>query len=340
MQFVVSAASKTSDIQLLHQTFAHCGGTPSHVGAVLITPLFCTRLTLTLSQRLQEEFGTPIMFDSGGYAVQTGRIDYFEMYALLLELYRRERWAQLYTLPDNVPTSRDAPAEVEAKVRQTVECSELFLREMPAELRDRALGVAHGRTIDQLEYCLDHYLQLGLRHVGFGSFGTAGQNSSMNVVTTDALANARALTGLARARGLSVHLFGVGSPAILPWIAQTGATSFDSANWARSAGFGQIFLPLTRGYNVSHQSAVSTIQRGLTRGDFEQLRGISGHSCVYCESFDRLQTSREARAAHNLLATVGALDIIARGDRTLMEAIYAAGSPRYRTLWSQGGVAL
>ncbi|MGD9891691.1 MAG: hypothetical protein AB7R89_31350 [Dehalococcoidia bacterium] len=40
------------------------------------------------------------MFDSGGYAVQTGRLDYFEMYSRLLTVYRRERWAGLYTLPD------------------------------------------------------------------------------------------------------------------------------------------------------------------------------------------------------------------------------------------------
>lgn len=340
MQFVISAASKTSDVQLLLQTFTRQGRRLSHVRAILVTPLFCTHLTLKLSRRLQEEFGTPIMFDSGGYAVQTGRIDYFEMYGLLLQVYQRERWAKLYTLPDNVPTSRDTPAEVWVKVRQTVECSELFFREMPEELRGRALGVVHGRTTDQLEYCLDHYLRLGLHHVGFGSFGTAGQNSSMNVVTAEALANARALASLARERGLSVHLFGVGSPAVLPWIAQTGATSFDSANWAKSAGFGQVFLPLTRGYNVSHQSAVSTIQRGLTRADFEHLRELSGHSCAYCESFDRLQRSREARAAHNLFATVDALDIIARADRALMGAIYAAGSPRYRTLWSRGGIAL
>ena len=64
---------------------------------------------------------------------------------------------------------------------------------------------------------------------------------------------------------------------------------------------------------MSHQSTTSTIQRGLTRTDFEHLREISGHTCAYCESFDHLQSSREARAAHNLFATVDALDIIARG---------------------------
>jgi hypothetical protein len=69
------------------------------------------------------------------------------------------------------------------------------------------------------------------------------------------------------------------------------------------------------------------------RVQFERLCAVSGHACPFCESFERLQTSREARAGHNLCATADALDIIARGDRTAMAAIYAAASPRYRTRW-------
>ena len=115
---------------------------------------------------------------------------------------------------------------------------------------------------------------------------------------------------------------------------QTGSTpSFDSANWARSAGFGQVFLPLTRGYNVSHRHTTSAMQQGLTRDQFERLRLASGHACSYCESFELLQTSREARAGHNLFATTDALDIVVRRDQTAMAAIYAAASPRYRTRW-------
>ncbi len=308
----------------------------SHVRALLVTPVCCSRLTLELSRQVKEEYGIPVMFDSGGYAVQTGRIDYFEMYSRLLEVYERERWADLYTLPDNVPKTQDSISEADAKVRQTVECAELFFREMPRTLRDKALGVVHGRSLAQIEYCLCRYLRLGLRHLGFGSFGTAGINGSVNVITAEALGNAKALTAAAHERGLTVHLFGVGSPAMLPRIAGTGATSFDSANWARSAGFGQVFLPMTRGYNVSHRSLTSTIQRGLSRAQFERLRHISGHACPYCESFERLQVSRQDRAAHNLLATVDALDIIVRRDGRRMNAIYAAGSPRYRSLWQKG----
>ena len=336
MDFVISAASKSSDVRILQETFSSTGGVFQHVRGVLVTPLFSTDLTLRLCCDIQAEFRIPIMFDSGGYAVQTGRIDYFEMYGHLLEFYRRERWAGLYTLPDNVPTNKDTDVEVEAKVRQTTECSALFYREMPSELRDRALGVVHGHTLAQIEFCLDRYLRIGLRHIGFGSFGTSGQNSDVNILTNGALANARALTKLARERGLTVHLFGVGSPATLPWLACTGATSFDSANWAKGAGFGQVFLPLTRGYNVTHRSIVSPIQRGLSRDDFEKLRALSGHSCPYCASFDLLQTSRVARAAHNILATIDSLEMIAKQDHCRMSAIYAAASPKYGTLWKRG----
>jgi queuine/archaeosine tRNA-ribosyltransferase len=211
----------------------------------------------------------------------------------------------------------------------------MFYRELPEALRERALGVVHGRTLAQVEYCLDRYVRVGLRHVGFGSFGTAGQNSSMNIATTSAVDNARRLATLAAERGLTTHLFGVGAPAILPWIAGTGATSFDSANWARSAGFGQVFLPLTRGFNVSHRSTLSSIQRGLTRDQFDVLRAASGHTCSYCESFEALQVSREARAGHNLYATTDELDIIRRGDTRRMDAIYQTASPKYRARWQR-----
>jgi len=331
MELVISAATKSSDVQVLRRILER--RVPPHVRALLITPLRVTPLTLRLSRAVQEEFGIPIMFDSGGYAVQTGRLDYFEMYSRLLELYRRERWAGFYTLPDYVPTSRDPDHVVEAKVCRTVECSEMFYREMPAELRERALGVVHGRTLAQVEFCLDRYIRLGLRHIGFGSFGTAGQNSSMNVATVSAVANARQLALLASEQGLTTHLFGVGAPALLPWIASTGATSFDSASWARGAGFGQIFLPLTRGFNISHRSTTSSIQQALTRERFIALRAASGHECPYCESFETLQTSREARAGHNIFAMADALDIISRGDIDRMAAIYAIASPKYRALW-------
>jgi hypothetical protein len=333
LQLVISAATKSSDVRVLRRILER--RVPKHIRALLITPLMVTHFTLQLGRAVEEDFGIPVMFDSGGYAVQTGRLDYFEMYSGLLEVYRRERWAGLYTLPDHVPRTQDADDAVEAKVRQTVECSTLFYREMPAELRDRALAVAHGRTLAQVEYCLDRYVRAGLRHVGFGSFGTAGQNNGMNIATTSAVANAARLATLAAERGLTTHLFGVGAPAILPWIARTGATSFDSANWARSAGFGQVFLPLTRGFNVSYRSTLSTIQQGLTCEQFNRLRAASGHECPYCESFEMLQVSREARAGHNLFATTDALDIIERGDTGRMEAIYATASPGYRVRWQR-----
>ncbi len=331
MNLVIAAATKSSDVQILARIFAR--RPPGHVRAILVTPLMVTPFTLRLARDLCESTGVPILFDSGGYAVQTGRLDYFEMYSRLIEMYRRERWASFYTLPDNVPTFHDQDEVVEAKVRQTVACSEMFYREMPDELRERALPVVHGRSMAQVEFCLDRYTRLGVRHVGFGSFGTAGQRNGINIATDNAVANARRLAALAQERGMTTHLFGVGSPAILPLIASTGATSFDSANWARSAGFGQVFLPLTRGYNVSHRSTVSNIQQGLTRNEFNRLRAGSGHDCPYCESFEMLQTSREARAGHNLFATVDALDIIQRKDRVRMEAIYSAASPRYRVRW-------
>lgn len=302
--------------------------------SVLVTPHFVNDEALELIYELKDN-GSTIYFDSGGYYVQIGRMSYEELYYPLLQHYLANPWADIYTLPDHVPTSQDSTDEVWHKIRQTVDFSSIFLNELPPDLQAKAMPVVHGHSLEQVEYCLERYIRMGVKYIGFGSFGTSGKNNEANVMTQDAQAFAGHVVQIAQGAGMKVHLFGVGAPALVAMIYGTGADSFDSSSWLKSAGYGQIHLPFIRGYNISHRNIRSEIQKGITIEDFKRLREITGHSCPYCSSIKRLQTDKLTRALHNLVCIAESVNMINRGEFERIRTIYANGSPRYRREFEQ-----
>src|SRR5579884_4153313 len=89
---------------------------PPHIfSRILSTPLMLNAEALGLLRTLKEQQGITVLFDSGGYYVQIGRVAYHELYGALLDRYLEQPWADWYILPDHVPTSRDSPAVVEEK---------------------------------------------------------------------------------------------------------------------------------------------------------------------------------------------------------------------------------
>src|SRR5690606_27529684 len=136
----------------------------------------------------------------------------------LMSAYKANRWASVYTLPDHVPLSQDQPEVVEQKVRDTITYSTLFFQEMPDELKPRAMPVVQGHNYQQIDACLEAYIRLGVNWIGFGSFGTMGQKSEVNVVTQNALELARYVIQVAHTHNIKVHLFGLGAPPLVAMI--------------------------------------------------------------------------------------------------------------------------
>ena len=330
LDFFTALTLCPSDIRKIRQLLKeyHIGINPLH--HILITPLFSPIESLALVKELQEQNGSTIMFDSGGYYVQVGKLTYQELYYPLLEFYRNNPWADIYTLPDYVPTSQDSEETVWQKVRETVEYTTLFYQELPAHLQIRALAVVQGHTYEQVDLCLKTYLNLGVRRIGFGSFGTIGKNSGVNIATANAVDLARYVASIAHRSGVKVHFFGLGAPALVAMIYGAGADSFDSSAWIKSAGFGQVYLPFTRGYNISHRNGNSELQQGIQFEEFEILKARTGHSCPFCISLDELQRYKMYRALHNLIAIQQSVDMISAGEYATIEQIYQNGSPRYR----------
>jgi queuine/archaeosine tRNA-ribosyltransferase len=240
-------------------------------------------------------------------------------------------------LPDHVPTSRDTPEIVESKVKDTITEAQIFSAEMPVTIRDKALPVVQGHTEQQVFKCLDAYMQLGAQYIGFGSFGTSGASSQMNLVTDQSLRMLKLLSAQGADKGFKLHLFGVSTPPILYVFNYLDIYSFDSMAWIKAAGYGNVFLPLVRGYMVTYR----VYRRTHTYQDhFEYLKELTGHTCPFCEDFTQLMTSKTYRVMHNLVCLMDTLDILSTGrngtgdltryfSQKEIYEIIKAGSPTY-----------
>jgi queuine/archaeosine tRNA-ribosyltransferase len=330
-RFLASLTVCPSDIRKITEYAAALPPSgPDPLANLLVTPFAMNKRALEMIHALQQERGSVVTFDSGGYYVQTGGLDYHELYYKLLHSYQTYPWADYFILPDHVPISTDSPDRVWEKVRDTVQFSRLFWQEMPAPLRRRAVPVVHGHTIEQVEHCLSAYLDLDTEVFGFGSFGTGGKNNESNLATQDSVTLARHVIDVARMYGRQVHLFGLGVPALVPLLHGMGAASFDSSTWLKSAGFGQVHLPFTRSYNITYRNGRSELQQGIGWEEFARLKHLSGHDCTFCADQQTLASHKMHRALHNLVSIAEAVQMINNGEFSRIAAIYAAGSPKYR----------
>jgi len=296
---------------------------------VLTTPLFAGAMSLNAIRDLKDH-GHTVMFDSGGYYVQTGRIEYETLYGQLMRIYCEHQWADIYVLPDNVPRSQDNKETIDHKVRSTYEHSCQFFHAMPDNLKPIAMPVVHGHNYRQIDACLEAYINLGVKQIGFGSFGTLGKNSQVNVATQSALELARYTVQIAHSFDIKVHMFGMGVPVVIMMLYGIKADSFDSSSWLKAAGFGQIFLPLMRAYNITHRNSVSNLQKGITSDNFRLYCNITGHTCALCDCMECLQNQKMVRAAHNLIVLSETVEMLNTGNLGLVPDIYRYTSQRYQ----------
>jgi len=331
LQFVASTTICPSDIRKLREHIIRAQVMIDPLHRMLITPYFAAPGSLRMAQAMAEE-GREIVFDSGGYYVQIGRLSYEDLYMPLLQIYKKHRWASRYTLPDHVPLSKDTPEVVASKVRDTITYSTLFFQEMPDELKERAMPVVQGHNYQQMDECLKAYIGLGVKWIGFGSFGTQGAKSDVNIATKGAIQLAKYVIEIAHANQIKVHLFGLGAPPLIGMIKGIQADSFDSASWLKAAGYGMVSLPFLRFYNICHNNELSEFQRGISLADFEQLKVLSGHRCPLCDDMSGLQNRKMYRAAHNLIVMREAVDIANNHTQwARMKHIYENGSVKYKS---------
>jgi hypothetical protein len=331
LEFVASMTVCQSDVRKIKSALEADKRTNDPLKNILVTPLFMSKGAINAIRGLLNH--TPqrrMFFDSGGYYVQMGRLKYEDLYSPLMQTYRDNLWADVYVLPDHVPLSQDDTETVSRKVDDTVRTSSLFFYEMPDVIKDKAMPVVQGHTYKQVDKCLEAYLRLGVKYIGFGSFGTMGSNSQVNVATNSAIDMAKYVIDVAHNHGIKVHLFGLGVPALVAMLKGIQADSFDSSAWMKSAGFGQIYLPFMRAYNISYRNSGSEMQLGLSKEDFLRLKRLTGHSCACCEDINSLQDNKMARVIHNLIVISETVEKANIGDYDYIATVYQEGSPKYR----------
>lgn len=281
---------------------------------IIVLPLFAPKATLRLLKswrscdtsvlKLSSPIPCPvsIMFDSGGYQVQMGKLSYEELCRRLREVYERETWADFHVLPDHVPISGDTDKEVENKVKETLTMGELFLKWLGDRIQ-RFVGVVHGRTAQQVIYAARKWHELGVDYIAFGSFGASGKNNSVNMLSERALKLLKALADEAAANGQKLHIFGIGNPTYLLRLAEHGVipTSFDSTGWWKAGGFGNLIFPDTPQLHVSQHSGSMKL---VTLDKMMAIKQSLGHDCPFCHDLKTLRRIRWRRVLHNLVTFV------------------------------------
>ena len=277
--------------------------------SVSLRPLFIERKSFDYVRYMHKYWGIDVVFDSGGFFVQQGKISYDELFSRLLDFYLKHEWAQTYVLPDFVPTSRQTSDEVTERVYITASESVRFLERLPANLQDRTLGVLQGHTPEHLKHCFDAFIDNGLQRIGFGSFDTTGVNAEINLLTAQTKSRLVFVKNMIQRKFLDgkivsppeLHLFGVSSPNIIDQFRNYLATSFDSSGWQRTAGFGNVYLPFIGRRNVSHRSTALMLDKGMNAKEFYAQCERTEHSCPFCQDFSRLQKDRLIRMWHNAI---------------------------------------
>lgn len=266
---------------------------------LIYTPIATGNKITDKFRELSEE-GFEIMFDSGGYHVQTNNGDFEELYKYIMPFYEQNRWGNRYVLPDNVPLSDDDEAKVDQKVKETRANARLSYYFLPDELKSKAVPVIQGSSYEHVTECLETYTELDqVQTVGFGSFETFGKNNGVNIISEDVADTLRYAVNLAHKHGLELHTFGVGGPTVIPILDHLGVDSFDCSSWIRAGGYGEIYFPFRSPMHVSH----NTDRNGpkVFREDLNRLKVESGHDCPFCSSYTELRESRISRILHNLI---------------------------------------
>lgn len=323
---MMSATESASHLREMMRMWDSSGDPRDPFAHVLVSPLFASRAALRLVRELKDKRQTSIIFDSGGFCVQQGRLTYDELCARLLEVYTKNQWGDWYVLPDWPPTSQDSPEMVERKVLATIAGAREFYNRLPDPLKERVISVVHGRNILQITACLEAFRPIS-SYIGFGSFGTGGSTNGINLITRKSLEILTELAGIARENSIRIHVFGIGTPPILYFFNVLEVYSFDTTAWLKAASFGNVFLPLTRGYLITRPISGRT---HIGREQFEQLKTLTGHRCCFCEDFSVLSSDRWHRVMHNLASMMDTLSILESDfSHEQIMRIIAAGSPTY-----------
>ena len=95
----------------------------------------------------------------------------------------------------------------------------------------------------------------------------------------------------------------------------------------KTAGFGKIYMPYSRAYNITYRDYSN---RSIAERDLREMQEVTGHKCYFCESFAMLNENRFHRIMHNLTVIMDMMTF--KYDRSVMEEIFRRYSPDYASI--------
>jgi len=245
-----------------------------------------------------------VIFDSGGFHVQQGRLELSSATRQLREVYKEHDWADRFALPDTPITSRDCPETVKRKLRSNRRQYQVFASNFLEPIRRKLLPVVHGTTSEQIRSSARAARQVASESLGFGGFSTSGPNGGVNSFSTD---NLRLLVQFAvycKKEKLNAHVFGIGGPSAIVVLHYVGIDSFDSAGWIRTAAYGNVYLPYLGAVNIT---GATESRRFVGKREFAEMRSASQHSCPFCRDHKALVKYWPYRALHNYITVASSI---------------------------------
>lgn len=238
------------------------------------------------------DYAGPLWLDSGGYQVLRRGIK-----VEVEEVAERFRSmpADRYFSLDVPPAPQDPPEVARRKFEESY-------RNWLA-LREAVSGVAPVLHVYRdvglmLEY-LERYLDAPALAIGAAVpyvLATRGAKGGLRLV-------AQAVAEVRRRYGGWLHVFGLGSPSLVPLLAQLGVDSTDSATWALKAAYGKVLMPCGGERHVTRK-AKAFGGRPATEDDLRRLyRHLRDSGFPLVDGFSdfraRLAASFEYRALVN-----------------------------------------
>lgn len=330
MKFVISLTDRIGTLEQIVALWDKFGDGRNPFSNMIFTPLFAHPPVLALIRDKLQHRGD-VFFDSGGYYVQQGLVNYEALYQDLKKFYQENDWGRWYVLPDYVPTSSLSSTEVEERIQATITVSKLFFSEMHESLKDRALPVVQGHTFEQVQMCVESYASMGVTYVGFGSFGTSGTNNSINTITRQSIQMIEFLREITRKHSMKIHAFGIGTPEVLPLFYELGIDSFDSSGWSRTAGFGNVFLPFVGRRSITQRMILQVGGKAYKPAEFIELRDSTGHKCPFCQDVMFLKKNRIYQMLHNLCVVMDTVESLNGEGNTEVSSLKKSRYDHYAT---------
>lgn len=213
----------------------------------------------------------PLMIDSGGFALSmdpSARWSIRHVSSAIQEIQ-----ADIFVTLDLPPHRTDGTRDRMRKIRKSVMNYELLSERFPEKI---IMPVVHGRTRDEVEFCLDMIASISPQPSWVGIGGVVPlllgrrQLAEWEGSPESFIAMCVQATRW-RFQRSKIHVFGAGGTRTFPAMVALGADSADSIGWRQAAGFGSVFLPLKSQRIISPGADVRAVRKVLDRADKADL---------------------------------------------------------------------